>query len=410
MTKSTGVWLTFGMTLLAAASPIPAADPPVFDVTEQGANLSDDQPDDDAFSKCLQAAIEKGGICRIGPGTLSLTTYPAELRQNGQITQNRDLNGLVIEGAGEEETTIHGTSARGFDVLQLNGVANLTIRNLTITAVKTTKDETQGVNGISMTNGTANVLVEHVTVRKLPYVLKPGRFDGGKAFTVQQGTLGAVSTTDIEIRDCHVFDSPIGFGLDADSNQKVLPGQIKVYKNHFERVSLAFSLSFSGKNSGGADIPGFGMEITGNNLVDVTRVMFIGRAPDVVFTDNTVTTNQLPDLPDPIIQTGIPLVIIGGPRAKIENNTFDYKTKVTTFVLIGGASGNANSDKVSFSGNQFTGAAEVGIKALNNGTTNSRFAGNSFSGAAVDRDKTLNEPRLKNTWSAKGKAATKSRK
>ncbi|HUQ68559.1 MAG TPA: hypothetical protein VM165_03490 [Planctomycetaceae bacterium] len=392
-----------------AAAPLGAAESPVFAVTEHGANLTDDQPDDDAFAKCLQAAIDKGGVCRIGKGTLTLTMYPAELRQSGQIAQNRDLNGLVIEGAGEDATTIHGTSAKGFDVLQLNGVANLTVRNLTITAVKTTEDQTQGVNGISMTNGTAKVLIERVTVRQLPYVVKPGRFDGGKAFTVQQGTQGAASSMEIEIRDCKVFDTPIGFGLDADTNQKILPGKINVRDNRFERVSLGYSLSFAGKDAGGADVPGFGLEITGNQLIDVRRVLANGRVPDVVFSDNTVTTSQLPELPDPVIHSGIPLLIIGGARNRIENNTFEYKIKVPAFVLIGGASGNANSDRAAFIGNEFIGAAEVGIKALNNGVTNSRFAGNSFKGAEVDRDPVLSGPRLKNTWSAKGKAAKKSK-
>lgn len=401
------IWKLIAAVLLMTGISL-AEDRPVFKVTDYGADLADDKPDDDAFSQCLKAAIEKGGICHIDAGKLILTHYPAELRQDGTITKNRDLNGMVIEGAGADETTVHGISAKGFDIFQLNGVANLTIRNLTITAEKTSKDETQGVNGISMTNGTANVLIEGVSVRKLPYVLKPGRFDGGKAFTVQQGTLGAASCTDIEVRDCQVFDTPIGFGLDADPNQKALPGKIAVRKNRFERVSLAFALSFSGKTAGGAEVPGFGIEITENMLIDVTRVLFIGRAPDVVFRDNTATTKALPDLPDPIIHTGIPIVLIGGPRAVLENNTIEYQPKVPTFVLVGSAGGNVNLDKVEMTGNAFRGPAEVGVKLLNQGVTNSRFRGNTFDGTKTERDNGLSDKKLKNTWSpAKPAAKTK---
>lgn len=394
------LWLC-GLAVLLASMMANADDRPVFAVTDYGADLSDNQPDDEAYSKCLQAAIEKGGTCRVGAGTLTLTMYPAELRQDGKLTKNRDLKGLVIEGVGEAETVVHGTSARGFDVFQLNGVENLTLRNLTITATKTTPDETQGVNGVSLTNGSAKVLIEHVTVKKLPFVVKPGRFDGGKAFTVQQGTLGAASSTDIEIRECQVFDTPIGFGIDADPNQPVLPGKIAVRNNRFERVSLGFSLSFAGKNSGGADVPGFALEIAGNTLTDVTRALIIGRAPDVVFRDNTITTKQRPDLPDPIIHPGIPIVIIGGPRGRFENNTLDYAPQTSSLVLIGGASGNVNSDKVIFTGNKFSGQATLGVQLLNAGITNSKFTGNTFAGVREEREKTLTDARLKNSWVAK---------
>jgi hypothetical protein len=394
-------WL---VALLLGHSVLFAADPPVVLVTDHGVDLTDDQPDDDGFSKALQLAVEQGGICRIGPGTLTLTKYPAELRQDGKIETNRDLRGLIIEGAGADETTVHGVSARGFDVFQLNGVENLTIRRLAITAAKTTNDQTQGVNGVSMTNGTAKVRIEQVAVRKLPYVLKPNRFDGGKAFTVQQGTFGAVSCTDIEIRDCAVSDTPIGFGLDADPNQAALPGKIVVRDNRFERVSLGFSLSFSAKKSGGVDVPGFGIEITGNTLVDVTRVMFVGRAPDVVFRNNTATTTDLPELPDPIIHPGVPLVVIGGVRGRIEDNRFEYQSKVPAFLLIGGAAGNGNTDRFVLSNNEFSGPAVVGVLPLNPGITNSRFAGNTFAGVGQERDRTLVDPKLKNTWAAKAKS------
>uniref|UniRef100_A0A7C2NVI3 Right-handed parallel beta-helix repeat-containing protein n=1 Tax=Schlesneria paludicola TaxID=360056 RepID=A0A7C2NVI3_9PLAN len=398
-TRRLRVGLLLGALLLPLSSA--AAEPPAFDVTAHGAVLSDDQPDDDAWSKCLQAAIAAGGVCRIGPGTLTLTKYPAELRQSGTITANRDLNGLIIEGSGEDQTTVHGTSAKGFDVFQLNAVSHLTIRNLTITSVKTTDDQTQGVNGVSLTNGSANVTIEQVTVRKLPFVLMTGRFDGGKAFTVQQGALGAASSTDIEIRDCSVFDTPIGFGLDADPNQMVLPGRMAIRGCRFQNVSLGFSLSFSEKKTPGDKLPGFGLEITGNELVDVTRVLLISRAPDVVFTGNTVKTERLSDLPDPLAHPGIPLAIVGGPRAKIEHNSIDYQPKVAAFVVIGSARGGPNSDTLSLSDNTFTGPADVGVQALNDGVINSRFAGNTFSGARRDRDPRLGDRRLKNAWTAK---------
>ena len=387
-----------GLTVGARVMPSMAADRPVFEVTNHGADLTDDQPDDEAWSKCLQAAIKAGGVCRIGKGTLTLTRYPAELRQSGPITQNRNLNGLVIEGAGEDKTTVHGRSAKGFDVFQLNAVSHLTIRHLTITAIKTTADETQGVNGISITNGTSHLVIEQVTVRGMPYSLRAGGFDGGKAFTVQQGLLGAESSTEIEVRDCTVFDSPIGGDVSASPNYKVCPGRIRFHNNRLQSLTLGFSLSFSGKNGGGAECPGLAVEITGNNLIDCTRALYIGRVPDAVFRDNAVLTTRTSGLPDPMIHPGIPLVIIGGPRARIEDNTIVYRPAVSTFALIGGAPGGATSDQLTFLGNRLSGPAEYGVKTLNDGIINSRFSGNSLYGPTAQHDSTLINNSLKNTW------------
>lgn len=329
-------------------------------VTDFGANLSDTLPDDEAFSKCLRFAIDNSAICKIPRGTLTLTRYPAELRGPAGTT-NLNLNGAVLEGAGSR-TTIHGVSEKGFDVLNLERVKNFAIRYLTITAEKTSDDMRQGVNGISLTNGSSQISVEWVTVRDLPYVNKGNRYDGGKAFTVQPGAKPNESSTDIIFEYCTSQSNPIGFGVDINPNAPLLPGTIEMAYNKVSDAVMGFGLSSAEKNGGG-NSPGTQIRIHHNNVFGTYRPIMVGRGSGVRVEANTfdasnVETNLFSDVfPYP----GYPIVLVGVSDFTFSQNTVRNSERNFAAVLLGGASGRANLEKGEVANNVFFAKSKKGL-------------------------------------------------
>ncbi len=338
----------------------------IFRVTDFGANLGDTLPDDRAFSQCLQGAINASGTCSIGAGQLTLSLSPAELRSiNGT---HIDAKNMIIEGM-NNSTIIKGTSAKGFDVLQLNRVSNLTIRNLAITAEKTSPDMTQGVNGISLTNGTANITIDGVSVYDLPYVMKEDFIDGGKAFTVQTGKDPSTSSTNIKIQNSRSTRNPTGFSLDSNPNNSILPGNIVLQNNTFEEGAFGISVSFATKTAGGTDVPGFAMDITGNTLTNIRHPLVIGRAPNVRFVSNTISTIDNPVIPDPSAYTfsQYPFVLLGLVNHSFQKNIITYENGPGSLFIIGGTPNAAYSDNLVFSGNTIESSERTGVKMQNAG-------------------------------------------
>lgn len=97
-----------------------------------------------------------------------------------------DCKNITIFGDGPN-SVLKTISSVGADVLQLNNIANLHIRNLRITA-ELTGFSGAGSNGISITGGFDNITIDQVWCESLPYVDKTTYLDGGKAFTIQPGT------------------------------------------------------------------------------------------------------------------------------------------------------------------------------------------------------------------------------
>jgi hypothetical protein len=231
------------------------------------AALMDGQtPHDTEFEACLTSAIAAGGSCILPEGTLMISRYPSPLRQevadNGTVL---DLHGATLRGQGPT-TIIKGISASGFDVLQLNGVANFNIRDLAITTCVTGEDTTNpptedppclmegfgasGVNGISMTNGTSNIRIYNVHIYDLPFVPHPEALgpytDGGKAFTVQ---CHHEYNEDVQMRDIYVEHSSsrnvfAGFWMDCNTNTNAEPDNINVIFNTFEGYLAGIVFSF----------------------------------------------------------------------------------------------------------------------------------------------------------------------
>ena len=131
----------------------------------------------------------------------------------------RDYRGIHIFGDGDS-TVISTTSGpkTGRDVFQLNKTANLVVRDLAITAHLGSTRSTSGSNGVSITNGGANIRFENVVCFDLPYIDKGSYGDGGKAFTIQTGQyIPGVSVKNEHIRfvNCRARNCLYGFGVDA---------------------------------------------------------------------------------------------------------------------------------------------------------------------------------------------------
>lgn len=379
----------------------PGASKPVFQVTAYGANLTDEKADDDAFGSCVTAAVGASGICKIGTGQLTLTKSPVVLRRLSSSGPNIDLKGATIEGSGSG-TVIKGISPEGFDVLNLNAVSNLTIKNLVVTAVKTTASTHHGVNGISMTNGTSNVTVDGVTVRGLPFVAKTSYIDGGKAFTVQQGAEGSQGSTNVKVQNSQAIDCPYGFGLDADPNLAKLPGKIDVVGNTFTNALAGVAVSFTSKKTGGTDVPGFALTVKSNVMTNVKYAFLLGRSPGVLVQGNTVTTSIVPSYPDQTGFDGYAAVVLGVKGATIKQNTIKYPARtLRAFLLVGGTSNAAWTEATTFSGNSLQGTASFGFEMRASQGVSVRkcaFTLNAFKTATTPYDSALKASSLQNTF------------
>lgn len=275
--------------------------------------LLDSEPDDAAFSVALTEAIP-GGTVRLGPGVLILERYPAELRHvTGQPCRRLDV---TIVGDG---TTIRGVG-RPHDVLNLNAVAGVTLRNLTIESASPVTPDGHGVNGVSLTNGSYGVLCDRVRVRQVPGVFKGSHIDGGKAFTVQQGA--GVDRSSVVFRDCSAEGCPIGFGVDA-APDKGVPGSIVIDSCEVRDALVGVALSFAAHKS---PVSGFSVDVLNSTFIDVKRPLIASRTPDVRFCGNRVNVVAVPDWPDPYDRLWTAAVSVrDAPRVEISGNTVVYR-------------------------------------------------------------------------------------
>lgn len=112
-------------------------------------------------------------------------------------TSFRDYKNITLRGAGKSKTIFSTTSVDGADVLQLNAVEGITVKDLSLKATGT--GSAAGSNGVSITNGGKNIDID-VDCVDLFYVVKPTYVDGGKAFTLQNGVNTTLPYENIKIR------------------------------------------------------------------------------------------------------------------------------------------------------------------------------------------------------------------
>lgn len=156
-----------------------------------------------------------------------------------------DCKGLKVFGTGEG-TVFMTNSTNGADVLQLNKIKNISFENLAITAVLKTKNRS-GSNGISITNGFDNIVLNNLTVYNLPGIDVIGGVDGSKGLTIQAQSnkllkLGKLFANNIKVKNCaYGFRLDTNFLDDIISQQSSLDIQIKMTANDcYQGISIAF--------------------------------------------------------------------------------------------------------------------------------------------------------------------------
>jgi hypothetical protein len=145
----------------------------------------------DALERAWNVAIAAGHVDIYLPAGIydvGILNFPWRQDNASPELPLLDCNYITIRGDGPQ-TILKTTSVEGADVLQLNSVKNLTIRDLAITAE--ISGTVAGSNGISITNGFDNINILDVWMLNLPSLDKTGEgdyIDGGKGLTIQTST------------------------------------------------------------------------------------------------------------------------------------------------------------------------------------------------------------------------------
>lgn len=191
------------------------SDSKLYNVKQYGAYGDGLHDDYTIIDNVLTAAItETDSTVYLPAGKYKIHTYLGAIRVPAATGVLKDLNNLTIMGDGDCSIIYGEDPSSIFDIIQLNQVKNITIKNLRLLEIGTPVDH--GANGVSITNGGQNIILDHITVDTLPYFVGSGYIDGGKGFTLQCSVTPADSISNIIVRDCRVIDSPIGFECDID--------------------------------------------------------------------------------------------------------------------------------------------------------------------------------------------------
>ncbi|WP_027085399.1 hypothetical protein [Cohnella panacarvi] len=353
-------------------------------VTGYGADPTGATFSDLAFNNAVNAAVAAGGgIVECPPGTFNFSIYPSSLRQE-TITETKDLKNIIIRGAGKA-TILKGVSADGHDVLQLNGVKNLTIKDLAITSIKTSPaDMSHGCNGISVTNGTNNVTIDNVYAYDLPYVVKPTYVDGGKPFTVQPGALGVEACHNINVINCESDNCPFGFEASMTGTEPYQPYGINVIMNTFKAFYRILSIGASAPASGNFNEK-LMFNVVDNIGIGAQQALALTRVSGMF--ENNQFYSDLTAIPTAIsIDTAVvPIGVVSCEHAVVKDN-FVYYARCDHYARVGGT-GSGATKFCSFKDNQFTGASDgAGFLAIDfggNTVRNSVFANNQFRGVTT---------------------------
>ncbi|WP_164126624.1 hypothetical protein [Sphingobacterium luzhongxinii] len=165
---------------------------------------------DKAFHYCIKNRVDlfiPKGVYDVGN-----SNFPFRVTENNNRRDLLDCGGIMIYG--ESGTILKTSSEDGADVLQLNKLSNISFSNLEITATIHSGSK-HGTNGISITNGFDNILLNNIKIYNLPGVVYGDYIDGGKGLTVQfeknsKYYKGKLTAKNIDIKNC-----PYGFRLDA---------------------------------------------------------------------------------------------------------------------------------------------------------------------------------------------------
>lgn len=156
-----------------------------------------------------------------------------------------DCRNITIFGEGRG-TILKTSSILGADVLQLNMVKNLKIKNFAVTA-DLSSNKRSGSNGISITNGFDNIILDSIYIYNLPHIDKGNYIDGGKGLTLQfdpgiNSKKGSLVATNIKVENC-----AYGFRFDGVHVSDLLKADINIKlqmeANHtFQGFSMSFGV------------------------------------------------------------------------------------------------------------------------------------------------------------------------
>jgi hypothetical protein len=170
--------------------------------------------DTNEFSLILafhDAALASGKNMHFGPGTFNTgdNSFPFK---HDVTTSLKDYGGMIVTGSGFGKTIFKTTSVAGSDVLNLNAVKNITLKNASLTA-NLTGYAGAGSNGLSITNGGENIYID-LHAFSCEGIDQGSFMDGGKAFTVQNGAGVTNPFRNIKIRG-RADDCPYAYNQDA---------------------------------------------------------------------------------------------------------------------------------------------------------------------------------------------------
>ncbi len=231
------------------------------------------------WNYCLAAA--KDMYFPAGIYNVDNANFP--FKQSGTPSSLLDCKNITIFGDGPA-TTLQTTSVNGADVLQLNGLKNIHIKTLKITA--TISGSNDGSNAISVTNGFDNITILDVECKNLPS-LDQGFPNGGKALTVQPSTT---------VNDCGSLVARLvadgcsnGFGYDLNlvtSATKNTSIDVNITARNCYIGALVSAAAASGALSTEMDL---GVNIRGI-FTDCQKDIEIGRAHGIKADAHIVTT------------------------------------------------------------------------------------------------------------------------
>lgn len=200
-------------------------------------------------------------------------------RQSGTPLSLLDCGGITICGDGPQSILATETPD-GADVLQLNGLDNITIRDIGITTTLTGVAGS-GCNGISITNGFDRIRILDVYIYNMQSVDKSGSgggIDGGKAITFQPGT--SVNTNGSAIIRAKVKNCSYGIGFDLDISTVATKNMIVDADVQAENC-FAHTVVSGAAASGAIDnTTHFGIKVTGS-AINCQRGVWLARAHGV---------------------------------------------------------------------------------------------------------------------------------
>ncbi len=213
------------------------------------------------IKKAFQYCIEQKSDLYFPKGIYDVGARNFPFRQDeSHIDQLLDCKSITIFGAGRG-TVLKTSSELGADVLQLNLVRNLIIKNFDITA-SLNSNKNAGSNGVSITNGFDNITLDNLYIYDLPGIDKGNYIDGGKGLTLQfdpniNSTKGSLRATNIKVKNC-----AYGFRFDAVAVSDLLKENINIkLQMEADRTFQGFSMSFGVPSENVASHSKFLMEV-----------------------------------------------------------------------------------------------------------------------------------------------------